>query len=99
MKCPECDADLKKRAMGAPRASKKATLLYVVAGIVGGLWAIGIYLWSPVFLAPKGVGGIALCAIFYLAPGLGIGWYAASLPKLRDLHCRACGWKETTTVM
>jgi hypothetical protein len=72
--------------------------LFVVAGLVGGIRALLIFLWSPVFLVPRGIGGIVICGIVYLAPGLAIGVYASSLPKLRAMQCRGCGWNEVREV-
>ena len=95
MVCPECDRPLSRAGKGTPKASKRAVGLFIVAGVVGALWALAVALWSPAFLVPRGVGGIAICALFYLGPGIAIGAYASSLPKIRNLRCARCGWAET----
>ena len=92
--CPKCNAPLPRRNRGDACTSRKAKALYGVAGIVGGLWALVVALWSPVFLVPRGLGGFAICAAFYLFPGFLIGMYASILPKVRTLSCTRCGWSE-----
>ena len=95
MDCPSCQRPLSRTARGQPRMSKRAAMMYVVSGVVTLVWAGVLYLWSPVFLVPRGVAGIALCAILYLGPGLLVGAYASQMPKLRTMRCGRCKWTET----
>jgi len=98
LNCPSCGRQLSRSGRGHPKTSKKAAGLYVVAAVAAGLWAVVVMMWSPVFLVPKGLGGIAFCAAFYLWPGLAIGFYASSLPKVRHLRCARCHWSATQPV-
>ena len=92
MECPRCGQPSLVKGMGDPGYSKRAFSMFLVAALVTGAWIAILVAWSPVFLVPKGVGGIAICAIVYLGPGLLVGVYASKLPKVRPMRCPACRW-------
>ena len=93
MNCPKCGSETLVKGMGDPGYSKRAMGLFLVGALVSVAW-IGLLLaWSPAFLVPRGIGGIAICAIVYLAPGLIVGLYASNLPKVRPMRCADCRWR------
>jgi hypothetical protein len=96
--CPECERPLGRLGRGDARLGKTAKVLFVVAAIATAIWAGIVLVWSPVFLVPRGLGGIAICVVFYMWPGLLLGGIATQLPRIRTLRCSRCGWSQTTTL-
>ena len=84
MNCPACGERLPKRSRGQPRSSKKALLLYVLAGLVAFAGIPAMALGLNEYLARY---------LFVVAAGA-IAVYASRLPKLRSMRCGACGWQE-----
>jgi hypothetical protein len=82
--CPACGEGLPQRSRRQPRSSKKALLLYVLAGLVAfaGMPAMAL-----------GLNEHVAKYLFVLAAGA-IALFASRLPKLRSMRCGACGWQE-----
>ncbi|HEX5136200.1 MAG TPA: hypothetical protein VFY93_04450 [Planctomycetota bacterium] len=96
--CPQCGHGLGRHESGDARYSKKSLTLFGVGAILTAAWAGVLLAWSPVFLVPRSIGSFALCALFYLWPGLVVGAWASRLPRVRTRRCARCGWSETTTL-
>jgi hypothetical protein len=96
--CPQCGHGLGRHEAGDARYSRKSLALFGAGAIATAAWAGVLLAWSPGFLVPRNAAGFALCALFYLWPGLVVGAWASRLPRVRTRRCTRCGWSETTVI-
>jgi hypothetical protein len=91
--CPSCGTKFRRDAKHF-RTQRITIILSISALVFTIAWDVGFYFFSPVYLYPKGLPGMAICGLVYFWPIPVFGVIASRFPRVLDLACKKCDWKE-----
>ena len=78
-----------------PRLARKGLVLGLLGIPLTGIWLALFFLLSPVYIYPRGLGGILLCLLIYGWPLYVMILLARRCPEEVRAKCFQCDWKET----
>ena len=92
-KCPECDTYM-FTAAPTPKIGKKAWMVVAAGAVATAIWLTIFFLVSPFYIAPRGLGGIVLCALVYGWPLYVAALIAWKMPLVVQARCFKCKWNH-----